>query len=77
MKAFLVEEMKAFRGQIKLLTQQFPPDFYALFGGSQFVNAFPTYKQALREGYERFGKKDFLVKQIANHEEFVASPVEG
>lgn len=37
---------------------------YALVQGDVVVGIWDTYTDALKEGYERFGLKPFLVKQI-------------
>jgi hypothetical protein len=37
---------------------------WALVHDSDFVDVYSTYEDAIKEGYNRFGLKPFLVKQI-------------
>jgi hypothetical protein len=42
---------------------------YALVEGETFVDVYSTYEDALKEGYERFKLKPFLVKRIESPEQ--------
>jgi hypothetical protein len=43
-------------------------DWVVVKGGNVMRSSFPTYKDALKAGYERFGPVPFLVKQITRVE---------
>ncbi|MBI2927900.1 MAG: hypothetical protein HYY24_19595 [Verrucomicrobia bacterium] len=42
---------------------------FALLAGDELVGVFGTYEDALTIGYEKFGLKTFLVKQILAEDE--------
>ena len=51
---------------------------YILIKGETTVGFFPSYDEALSRGYEDFGMKPFLVKQIsvAEHAFFISRNIE-
>jgi hypothetical protein len=59
----------AYEVQLPALRQRYPLGHFAVFADAGLVGAYPSYGQALREGYQRAGRADFFVKQITSKEE--------
>lgn len=59
----------AYEEQLPTLRQRYPLGHFAVFTDAGLLGAYPTYGQALREGYQRAGASDFFVKQITSKEE--------
>ncbi|MGV3660378.1 MAG: hypothetical protein ACO1TE_09330 [Prosthecobacter sp.] len=59
----------AYEAQLPVLRQRYPLGHFAVFAGAELLGTYPTYGQALREGYQCAGQADFFVKQITSKEE--------
>jgi len=57
----LEKEMETYKSRLAALKDQ--EGKFALVHGED-VDVFATYEDAIREGYRRFGRSPFLVKQI-------------
>jgi len=73
----LAESKNAYSESLDKLRRDYRGSHYAVFAGAAFLGAYPTYHDALLQGYNTVGDKPFLVKQIDCDEEkqCVASPV--
>jgi len=58
----LEKEWDTYRNALPNLSQQ--EGKYVLVHGSQIVDFFTSYEDALKAGYDKFGVDPFLVKQI-------------
>ena len=73
MPTALENNIGAYHAEFPRLTARFPLGFFALFAGAVFVNAYPTYAEAVTAGYEQTDDDYFLVKQIASADEDIQS----
>lgn len=72
----LEQEMEAYRERLPELAGH--EGKYVLIRGSDVVDTFATYEDALKQGYRQFGLQPFLVKQIqaAEQVQFVTRAIE-
>lgn len=63
----LRDELAFFAEQKPALLAKYPGQF-ALIKKRTLVGVYPTQEDAYTEGFRRFGKESFLVKQIVEHE---------
>jgi len=58
----LEKELATYKNKLSQLMEQ--EGKYVLISGDEVIDTFTSYEDALKEGYNRFGLKPFLVKQI-------------
>jgi len=58
----LEQELETYKAKLAELTAN--EGKFVLIQGSDVAGVFDTYADAIKEGYEKFGLKPFLVKQI-------------
>ena len=63
----LEKELETYRRKLPELKEY--EGKYALVQGDAFVDVYSTYEDALKEGYERFQLKPFLVKKVESQEQ--------
>ena len=59
----LEQEICAFDANREKLLAEHKGEF-VLIKGSEIIGIYPTYGDALREGYHRFGEGEFLAQEI-------------
>lgn len=64
----LQRELNTFKRKKKELITEAKGQF-VLIKGSEVVDTFKNYEDALSEGYKKFGNEPFLVKEISTVEE--------
>lgn len=62
----LEKELATYQAKLPELKQH--EGKYVLICGDEVVDTFMSYEDALKEGYKKFGLKQFLVKQILSIE---------
>jgi len=77
MSESLQTETRAYYEQAASLASKYPAGYYALFVGALCLGAYPSYREALDQGYEKAQTASFLVKQITCMEEVqrIVTPV--
>ncbi len=58
----LEKELETYRSKLPELKAQ--EGKYVLIHGTDIIDTFVSYEDALKDGYRRFGLEPFLVKQI-------------
>ncbi len=61
-KMALEKELETYKSKLPELKAQ--EGKYVLIHGTDVIDVFVSYEDALKEGYKRFGLEPFLVKQI-------------
>jgi hypothetical protein len=61
-KMALEKELETYRSKLPELKAQ--EGKYVLIHGTDIIDTFVSYEDALKDGYRRFGLEPFLVKQI-------------
>jgi len=72
----LEQEVATYRERLPELSRQ--EGRFVLIHGSDVVDTFASYEDALRQGHQQFGLEPFLVKQIQSSElvQFITRAVE-
>jgi hypothetical protein len=63
----LAKELEVYKNALPLLANE--EGKYVLVGDGEVSGLFSAYADALQAGYEKFGIKPFLVKQISGQEQ--------
>jgi len=74
----IVVATKAYQKELPNLIKEHGIGKFALFVGAMCIGAFPTYRDALVQGYSKDRSGHFLVRQISTSDEVVhiVSPIE-
>lgn len=69
----LTQELKFFEAH-KHEYHNLYPDKFVVIKGEEFLGAFPDAETAFRAGTERWGRKEFLIRHVVQHESAALSP---
>jgi hypothetical protein len=71
--AHIAEEIATYRAHLQEMAREHTDEF-VLIKGKEIIGFFPDYTSAIQEGYRRFGRAPFLVKEVTFPERVVYIP---